>query len=58
MRQDAHGLPGYTIAMKMTYTAVIERDAVSGLLVGYMPGFAGAHSLGTFNSILKQAGIK
>lgn len=46
MHQDANGLPGYTITMKTTFTAVIERDAVSGLLVGYVPGFAGAHSQG------------
>ena len=26
------------------YTAVIERDSVTGLLVGYVPGFPGAHS--------------
>ena len=28
------------------YTAVIERDSVTGLLVGYVPGFPGAHSQG------------
>lgn len=27
-----------------TYTAVIERDPETGLLVGYVPGFPGAHS--------------
>ena len=27
-------------------TAVIERDNDSGLFVGYVPGFAGAHSQG------------
>jgi predicted RNase H-like HicB family nuclease len=32
--------------MKGTFTAVIERDADTGLLVGYVPGFAGAHSQG------------
>lgn len=26
------------------FTAVIERDSVTGLLVGYVPGFPGAHS--------------
>jgi predicted RNase H-like HicB family nuclease len=26
------------------YTAVIERDPETGLLVGYIPGFPGAHS--------------
>ncbi len=32
--------------MKTIYTAVIERDPDTGLLVGYVPGFAGAHSQG------------
>ena len=32
--------------MSTTYTAVIERDAQTGLLVGYIPGFAGAHPQG------------
>ena len=27
-----------------TLTAVVERDPVTGLLVGYVPGFPGAHS--------------
>jgi predicted RNase H-like HicB family nuclease len=27
-----------------TYTAVVERDPSTGLLVGYVPGFPGAHS--------------
>ena len=27
-----------------SYTAVVERDPVTGLLVGYVPGFPGAHS--------------
>jgi hypothetical protein len=31
-------------AGKRTFTAVIERDSVTGLLVGYVPGFRGAHS--------------
>jgi predicted RNase H-like HicB family nuclease len=26
------------------FTAVVERDPVTGLLVGYVPGFKGAHS--------------
>ena len=30
-------------AMK-NYTAVVERDPDTGLLVGYVPGFPGAHS--------------
>lgn len=29
-----------------SYTAVIERDADTGLYVGYVPGFPGAHSQG------------
>jgi len=29
-----------------SYTAVIERDAETGLLVGHVPGFVGAHSQG------------
>ena len=29
-----------------TYTAVIERDQATGLYVGYVPGWAGAHSQG------------
>jgi len=29
-----------------TFTAVIERDPDTGLLVGYVPGFPGAHSQG------------
>ena len=29
-----------------SYTAVIERDTETGLLVGHIPGFRGAHSQG------------
>jgi predicted RNase H-like HicB family nuclease len=29
-----------------SYTAVVERDAETGLYVGYVPGFPGAHSQG------------
>ena len=29
-----------------TFTAVIERDPDTGLYVGYVPGFSGAHSQG------------
>ena len=32
--------------MKTAFTAIIERDSDTGLLVGYVPGFAGAHSQG------------
>ncbi|MFM7752392.1 MAG: type II toxin-antitoxin system HicB family antitoxin [Opitutaceae bacterium] len=40
------------------FTAVVERDAVTGLLVGYVPGFPGAHSQATsldeLNSNLRE----
>ena len=29
-----------------SYTAVVERDAETGLYVGYVPGFPGAHTQG------------
>ncbi len=29
-----------------TYTAVVERDPDTGVYVGYVPGFPGAHSQG------------
>jgi len=29
-----------------TFTAVVERDPQTKLFVGYVPGFAGAHSQG------------
>lgn len=29
-----------------TFTAVVERDADTGLFIGYVPGFPGAHSQG------------
>ena len=29
-----------------TFTAVVERDPDTGLFVGHVPGFAGAHSQG------------
>jgi len=37
-----------------TYTAVIERDADTGLYVGYVPGFPGAHSQGGTLDELKE----
>ncbi len=27
-----------------TFTAIVERDPTTGLLVGYVPGLAGAHT--------------
>ncbi|HEY0157981.1 MAG TPA: type II toxin-antitoxin system HicB family antitoxin [Thermoanaerobaculia bacterium] len=32
--------------MRKSFTAVIERDAETGLYVGFVPGFHGAHSQG------------
>ena len=32
--------------MKRSFTAVVERDQETKLLVGYIPGFPGAHSQG------------
>jgi predicted RNase H-like HicB family nuclease len=32
--------------MKSKFTAILERDADTGLLVGSIPGFPGAHSQG------------
>jgi predicted RNase H-like HicB family nuclease len=40
-----------------SFTAVVERDADTGLFVGYVPGFPGAHSQGTSLDEL-QANLK
>jgi predicted RNase H-like HicB family nuclease len=37
-----------------TFTAVIERDPDTGLLVGYVPGFPGAHSQGATSEELAR----
>jgi len=41
-----------------TFTAIIERDADTGLFVGHVPGFRGAHSQGAtieeLNANMKQ----
>ncbi|MBM4055816.1 MAG: type II toxin-antitoxin system HicB family antitoxin [Planctomycetes bacterium] len=37
-----------------TYTAVIERCLDTGLYIGYVPGFPGAHSQGETLDELKQ----
>lgn len=37
-----------------TYTAVIERCPDTGLYVGYVPGFPGAHSLGETLGVLHR----
>jgi predicted RNase H-like HicB family nuclease len=45
-------------ARSRTYTAVVERDADTGLYVGYIPGFPGAHtqaeSLDELNANLRE----
>ncbi len=38
-----------------TFTAVIERCPETGLLVGYVPGFPGAHSQGATLDELRQS---
>jgi len=35
---------GASISAVKNFTAVVERDPVTGLLIGYVPGFPGAHS--------------
>lgn len=37
-----------------SYTAVVERCSQTGLYVGYIPGFAGAHSQGETLDELKE----
>lgn len=37
-----------------TYMAIIERDTDTGLYVGYVPGFPGAHSQGETLDELNQ----
>jgi len=39
---------------RQSYTAVIERCADTGLYVGYVPGFPGAHSQGATLDELQQ----
>ena len=41
----ALSVPTRSLRMQ-SYTAVIEKDPDTGMLVGYVPGFAGAHSQG------------
>ena len=36
------------------FTAVVERDSKTGFLVGYVPGFPGAHSQGETREELTQ----
>jgi len=37
-----------------SYTAVIERDPTTGLYVGYVPGFPGAHTQGATLDELRE----
>jgi predicted RNase H-like HicB family nuclease len=37
-----------------TFTAVVERDPETGLFVGYVPGWAGAHSQGATLDELRE----
>ena len=39
--------PGSIFSPMHTYTAVVERDPETGVFVGYVPGWPGAHSQGT-----------
>lgn len=40
--------------MMKDYTAVVEKCAQTGLYIGYIPGFPGAHSQGETLDELKQ----
>jgi len=44
--------------MRRTFTAVVERDPDTGLYIGFVPGFPGAHtqaeSLDELNANLKE----
>lgn len=40
--------------MRQSFTAIVERDADTGLLVGHVPGFPGAHSQGSTLDELNQ----
>ncbi|MGI9141051.1 MAG: type II toxin-antitoxin system HicB family antitoxin [Gemmatimonadaceae bacterium] len=37
-----------------TFTAVVERDSDTGLYVGHVPGFPGAHSQGATKEELRE----
>ena len=53
IRIDSMGLKIIFNLMK-TYTAVVEKCSDTGLYVGYIPGFPGAHSQGETLDELKQ----
>jgi len=40
--------------LMQSFTAVIERDKATGLFVGYVPGWPGAHSQGATLDELRQ----
>jgi predicted RNase H-like HicB family nuclease len=59
MRSRGRGATTFGTEMPMTtYTAVVERDAETGLYVGHVPGFPGAHfqagTLDELNAILAE----
>jgi predicted RNase H-like HicB family nuclease len=43
-----------TLVFMRSFTAVIERDPATGLFVGYVPGWPGAHSQGASVDELRQ----
>jgi len=47
------GEPPYNSVVR-TFTAVVERDPQTKLFVGYVPGFAGAHSQGATLEELRE----
>jgi predicted RNase H-like HicB family nuclease len=49
-----HRFVAILATMRKSFTAVVERDADTGLLVGYVPGFRGAHSQGSTLDELQQ----
>lgn len=48
------GTEGHSISGMKSFTAVVERCSDTGLYVGYVPGFAGAHSQGESLDELKR----
>ena len=46
--------PRATLIRMRTFTAVIERDPATGLFVGYVPGWPGAHSQGASVDELRE----
>jgi predicted RNase H-like HicB family nuclease len=54
-RPALHGLQrGGTLVAMRNFTAVVEKDADTGLYVGYVPGWPGAHSQGSTLDELHQ----